>query len=1092
MLRISRLAALLATVATLAVSSARADTKLLRFPDIHGDWVVFTYAGDLWRAPVSGGTAVRLTAHPGLELFAKVSPDGQWIAFTGQYDGDEQVYVMPAAGGEPRQLTFYPARGPLPARWGYDNQVYGWSADSKRILFRSLRESPDVKTPRLYTIDRDGGLPAPLPMREAGAGALSPDGQKVFYSPLFRDFRTWKRYQGGWAQDLYVFDRKSGTARQITSDPRTDRDPMWLGNKLYFVSDRSDYLNLYVTDPQGGEARALTAFKGQDVRWPSDDGDHRIVFELDGALAVVDVTTGSVTPLAITVPDDGTRWRPETVDASRAIEDYDLSPDAERLVITARGDVFSAPASEGLTRNLTRTPGVHERETAWSPDGKWIAYVSDASGEEEVHVIPADGSAPAVAVTKGIRTRYLHPVWSPDSRKLAVSDKNRKIFIIDRARGTQTEIATDGAVFGPADYRWSPDGRYLAFTLGEPNGLRSLHIHDSKDGRQTRVTDPAFGAASPAWSPDGRYLYFLADRSYIPVIDNLEFDYARAEQTGIFALALTRAAPNPFAPRNDDVGQNQDDGKDDDGKAGSKPALTPVRIDFDGLAARVVRVPVEPGNYSTLTVTGEALLFLDTGPAIFEDDGGTDAILQSLSLKDRKVKSLAKDIEGYSLAPSGKAVALRTKAGFSILKLGDDAKPQPVPLDGLKTTRVPRAEWAEIFDEVWRRYRDHFYVANMHGYDWDAIGRKYRALLPYVGHRADLNYIMGEMIAELNVSHAYVAGGDLGLPTRPRTGTLGAVLSPDAKSGRYRIDRILQGQNEEERFRSPLTEVGVDVRPGDYILAINGQDLSAPANPYALLRGTAGRTTELLVNTRPEARGARRVLVTPLASDRDLLYLDMVLGNRAHVEKASGGRIGYLYLPDMGADGLAEFIKWYPSVIRKDALIIDVRGNGGGEVSQMVIERLQRKLLSMSYPRNGAFAATYPEYVHVGPKIALLNETSASDGDIFPWTFRQTGLGPLVGKRSWGGVVGIGDRGPLLDGGSVSVPEFGTASATGQWVIEGEGVHPDIEVANDPASVSRGEDPQLDRAITEMLKALETVPHSLPRAAPAPVKTPNR
>lgn len=1077
-------------------AAAQEPTRLLRFPDIHGDEVVFTYAGDLWKAPVTGGTAVRLTSHPGLELFAKFSPDGQWIAFTGQYDGDEQVYVIPASGGEARQLTFHPSEGPLPARWGYDNQVYGWTPDGTKVLFRSLRDSFAVGNTRLYTVPLTGGLAEPLPMPMAGAGAFAPNGTEILYSPLMRDFRTWKRYEGGWAQNLYIFNIKAGTARQVTDHPRTERDPMWIGDRIYFVSDRSDYLNIYEMDPSGGEARALTRHRGADVRWASDDGAGRIVYELDGVLRVLDVRTGEDREIPIVVPDDGTSWRPSMVDASRSLESFDISPDGERLAIVARGELFTVPAEHGITRNLSQTPGAHEREAAWSPDGKWIAYVSDASGEEELYVVPQAGGE-AMQLTKGHVTRYLRPVWSPDSEKIAYSDKDGRILVISRKGGKAREVAKDRAAFKRADYAWSPDGRYLAMSLGDPNGFNSLHVWDDEAGKLHRVTSDLFNEWNPVWSADGKYLYYLSDREFAPQVDLFEWNYMNNRQTGIFGLTLRRDTLHQFPPRNNEVngkdenGDKDSDKADDKGNDREKKRKVEVRIDFEGLGDRSFRVPVPVDNYRYLAATAKELLYVRTDAFYYGRDGAFKPQLMSYDMKERKSKKIADNVTGVAVAADGKSVAVQHDRSFRIYKLGAENKSQAVSLANLKAQRVPREEWRAIFHETWRRFRDHFYVDNMHGYDWEALRDKYAALLPHVGHRSDLNYLMGEMIAELNVSHAYVSGGDEGLPPRPATGVLGATFSLDEDSGRYRIARILPGHNEEPRYVSPLTLPGVNVREGDYLIAINGRDLKAPTNPYALLRGMAEKPVELTVNDKPAYKGARRVIVTARSSNSNLNYLAWVLANRERVEKLGGGRVGYLHVPDMGANGVYEFAKWFYGQARKDGLVIDVRGNGGGNVSEMLIERLGRKLIGLTYARTAEYPLTYPTVVHVGPKVTILNETSASDGDLFPWAFRESGIGPLIGKRSWGGVIGITNRGPLLDGGVVNVPEFGNADARGRWVIEGEGVVPDMVVDNDPAVVAAGRDPQLERAVAEILKALDAAPDvGLPAAEPAPVKTP--
>jgi tricorn protease len=1098
----------LGIVAAAAAAGAHAQTRLLRFPDIHGDRVAFCYAGDIWTAPASGGTAARLTAHPGQELFPKFSPDGAWIAFTGQYDGDEQVYVVPAAGGVPTQLTFYPAHGPLPPRWGYDNQVYGWTPDGERILFRSQRDADGGRTENaLYTVRRSGGLPVKLPMPTAGAGDFSPRGNLLVYSPLFRDFRTWKRYQGGWAQDLYIFDLKTSNARVIAPSKRTERDPMWIGEKIYFASDRDGTLNLYGFDMASGKAEPLTASVTWDVRWPSSDNVSRIVYELAGQLHVLDVVSRADAKLDITVPDDGLSKRPSRYAVERFIEDFDVSPKGERALFVARGDLFTAPIEKGPTRNLTNSSRFHDKRASWSPDGRKIAFVSDITGEEQVYLIDQDGTGKPEALTADFKVTLYTPAWSGDGKRLAFSDKDGKVYVLTIADRKVVQVADDeyGRVF---DYAWSKDGSHLAFSLNNQNRLRSLHIWSAADGALRRLGDGTFGEHDPAWDPEGNYLYFLSERQFAPQISSVEWNYAGSRDTGIFSLALRKDVKNPFPPESDEVTFGEDTKKDgesktedkdkdaaakkDKGTKDEKAAVTPkeyLKIDFDGLAARVTRVPIEADNLDALSATKGHLLFVRAGAPFYGRDSYAKDALVIYDLEEREESELASDVNGYALSADGSKVLVREGKKYSLL----DAKPKAkdkkaVSTKDLYVDRIPADEWANIFDEVWRRYRDFFYVRNMHGYDWKALGDQYRQLLPYVAHRSDLNYVLGEMVSELSVGHAYIEGGDFEIPDRPKVGLPGARFELDEQAGRYRIAKILHGDNAEEKYRAPLTEVGVDIKVGEYVLAVDGEELLGTDNPYRLLQHKTDPVT-LTVNAKPVPEGARKVTYRPITSEDDLLYLDWINGNRERVAAATGGRVGYLHIPDMGAPGIYEFIKWYYPQIRKEGLIVDVRSNGGGNVSQWIIERLDSRLLGTRFGFASDYPGTYPGTVFHGHKVCLINETSASDGDIFPDKFRAAGLGPLIGKRSWGGVIGISGHGPLLDGGQVFVPEYGNADAKGQWTVEGHGVDPDIEVDNDPKSVLEGRDPQLERGIAEVLKAMREHPQQLPSRSADPVKT---
>src|SRR6266498_2356768 len=1077
---------------------AFAQTKLLRFPDIYGDKVVFTYGGDLWVASTSGGGATRLTASPGVEVFAKFSPDGKWIAFTGQYDGDEQVYVIPSSGGEPRQLTFYPARGPLTPRWGYDNQVYGWTNDGKAVLFRSLRDSWTLPVSKLYTVALAGGAAEALPMPESGAGDYSPDGAKIVYSPRSRDFRSEKRYSGGQANDLFIFDLKTDDARRITDNPRADRDPMWIGNTIYFNSDRDGHFNLYAYDVAKGSTAQLITNKVWDVRWPSSDNEGRIVYELNGELQIFDPKSKKVTPLSITVPDDGLNRRPSRVNASNLISSFSLGPKAERALFAARGDVFTAPIEKGAPRNLTNSSNAHDKWPRWSPDASRIAFISDRTGEEEVWVVAQDGSKPAEQLTNGGRAMRYAPEWSPDGKYIAFGDKDGKVWALTVADKKLVEVAH--SKYGQVqDYTWSPKGNYLAFTMQDTMSATSIYVWSSKDNQLRRVTTGTFNEFNPAWDPQGNYLFYFSTREFAPLISNAEFNYATNKDTGVFAIALRKDVGAPFPAESDEVTITKEGAKEG-AKEGeqkkpeeAKPTanMADMTIDFDGIESRACRAPIEPNNYAGLEAVG-GYLFYAVAPAFYYGrQGDAPPSLRVYSIKDRKETTLAEGISGYALSADGSKLLLGQGSGFTLM----DANPQgdrskkTVSTANLFVDRVPAEEWAQIFGEVWRRYRDFFYVPNMHGYDWEALRKQYEPLLKHVAHRSDLNYVIGEMISELAVQHAYIEGGDYNVPPRPRVALPGARFGLNREAGRYQITKIFAGQNEEEIYRSPLTEVGVDVKVGDYVLAINGAELRPDDDPYRLLRNKADAPVQLTVNSRPTMEGARVVSYRPVTDEQNLLYLDWVNGNRAMVDRLSGGKLGYVHIPDMGANGIREFIKWYYPQLDKSGLIVDARANGGGNVSRMIIERLRRKLLAAGYSRTSEFPSSYPDGVFVGPMACLLNENSASDGDIFPAMFREAGLGPLIGKRSWGGVVGITNRGTLIDGGAVFVPEFGFVSAKGEWVIEGHGVDPDIEVENDPRSVIEGKDPQLERAVNEVMSRLKAQPTALPARPPAPVKT---
>jgi tricorn protease len=1104
---------------------AAAQTKLLRFPDVHADRVVFSYGSDLWTVGSSGGQAVRLTAHPGVEVFAKFSPDGKYIAFTGQYDGDEQVYVMPATGGEPKQLTFYPAKGPLTPRWGYDNQVMGWSNDGSSIIFRSQRDSWTLPQSRLYSILMTGGAPVALPMPEAGSGDFSPDGTKMVYSPRTRDFRTEKRYGGGQANTLYIYDLNTADARKISEGVRASRDAMWIGAKIYYNSDRDGKFNLYVYDVPSGKTTQATNFKDWEVRWASSDDQNRIIYERNGELEILDTKSNKPTKLNISVPDDGVHKRARTINAAQYIQNVALSPKGERVLFGARGDIFSAPAEKGGTRNLTHSSTAHDKFPRWSPDGSRVAFISDRSGEEEVWVAAQDGlSAPEQLTTGGSAMRY-SPEWSGDGRKIAFSDKDGKVYILTVANKQLTQIA-DAPRGQVNDYEWSPKGNFLAFSYAGANGFSSVYIYDTVNNKLNRVTDPMFSSFNPAFDPSGDYLYFLSNREFAPQISGAEFNYATNRSTMVYALALRKDVKNPFPSESDEVSvassptpQGNDRLTPPDGaqpkpidekqpQPATSPSPTPTgtpsadaaklnvpsarpeTIDFDNIAARATRVPLLAENYGGLTAKTGHLLYFVGAPFYYGRQSDRPTALRIFSIKDRKETNLIDAVNSYSLSADGSKIIVGQGSSFSLM----DATPQgvnsrkPVSTAGLVAEINPEEEWNQIFGEVWRRYRDWFYVPNMHGFNWAKIRDEYKTWMPHVAHRSDLNYVIGEMIAELTVQHAYIEGGDFNIPSRLRVGLPGARFEIDRNAKRYRISKIYEGQNEEDIYRSPLTEVGVNARVGDYVLQINGEDVTTDKDIYQYLRNRAEAPVIMVVNSTPTTQGARTISYRPITDESNLVYLDWITANRRRVEQLSGGRVGYIHVPDMGANGIREFIKYFYPQLDKEGMVIDVRANGGGNVSRMLIERLRRKVLGINYSRTSDLPNNYPDAAFFGPMAAILNENSSSDGDIFPYMFREAGLGPLIGKRSWGGVVGISGRGGLIDGSIVSVPESALVNTKGEYIIEGYGVDPDIEVENDPKSVIAGGDPQLERAVGEVMKKL-TNAVKLPARPAAPVKT---
>ena len=1092
-----------------AAASAQEPTRLLRYPDVRGEEVVFCYGGDLWKAPLGGGDARRLTAHPGQELFPKFSPDGKWIAFTSQYDGDEQVYVIPAEGGEPRRLTWYPTPMPRAPRHGYDCQVMGWTPDSRSVMFRSARQSNGVDSlTRLYLVSLEGGLPEVLPMPSAGAGDMALDGRYILYSPLFRDFRSWKRYEGGWAQYLMVYDRATDNYRPIPTTPRTDRDPMWAGGTAWFVSDRDGALNLYRFDPRQGTVERKTDYRDWDVRWASSDGVSKSVYEVAGELKCYDTAADAESALDIRVPTDAIDARPTRVDAGKNLEFFELAPGGKRALFVARGDIWTVPLEKGVARNLTRTSGVHERGAVWSKDGRRIAFISDETGEDQVWTFDQFGEH-KTQVTDSMSSMLNDLVWSGDSAKLAVRDAKNDLYALIESKPEKDGATTfekvlvahntSGTEFSAV---WSPDGRYLAYNTQNGVDYSTIYVWDAETRQTHRVTDPLFDHSSPAWSPDGDVLYFLGTREFYPQISQIEWNFAGNRMVGIFGVTLRADVTPPTAPESDEAEIADDEAapdgeqeKETAAKENGKSEKTDEKkdaeeeskpIEFDGLADRVFRIDVESGNYAHL-VAADGFLFWESSSApYYGRDEETPEKVMVYDLKKKKAECYGEEIAAFTLSPDGGKVIYR-QGGF---KVGEAAaapgEPKTVSTE-LVTEIDPRQEWVEIFNEVWRRYRDYFYVSNMHGCDWDETGRRYRTLLPYVVHRSDLNYILSEMVSELNCGHTYIEGGDFTVPKRTPSGLAGALFELDPKTNRYRIAKIYKGQNEEPKYRSPLTEPGIDVAVGDYLLEIDGVELSGSDNPYRLL---SGKTDQVTWKVAKSADGAdsRTIVYRPIASEANLRYLEFVLDRRDRVLKATDGKVGYIHIPDMGAEGSYEFLKWYYPQRQMDGLVIDDRNNGGGNISQWVLMRLNQKVLGTRLGNDRDTPETYPYNACAARMVCLINETSASDGDIFPYYFREAGLGPIIGKRSWGGVVGISGRGPLLDGGTVYVPLSATNAPDGEYIIEGHGVDPDIVVPQDPKAVSQGHDPQLERGIAEVLARIKADPPVRPTRPADPVK----
>ncbi len=1058
---------------------AQVEGRLLRFPAIYEDQVVFTYAGDLYTVSAEGGIARKLTNHVGVEIFPRFSHDGKWIAFTGQYDGNTEVYKMPSVGGTPERLTYTATlqRDDVSDRMGPNNLVIGWTPDDQNVLFRSRMYEFNSFIGQLFLAPIDGNVQKELPLPSGGFASYSPDGKKLAYNRIFREFRTWKKYRGGMADDISIYDFDTKKTITIAENPAQDIIPMWHGDDIYFLSDRGENkrMNLYVYNLISDEVRKLTNYSDFDIKFPSI-GKYAIVYEYAGFIYKFDLVTEKSTKINVQFAEDFAVSRPEMVDVSKSISNYEISPDGKRALFGARGDVFTVPAENGITRNLTNSSGANDRNSKWSPDGKYVAYISDESGEDEIYIVPQDGSSEAIQLTNQGGSYKWQLMWSPDSKKILYSDRALKLYYVDVESKEVTQVA-DAKVGRGFFGTWSPDSKWIAYSLPQYRKMNQIYLYSIDEQKSYPVTEDWYQSGSPVFSKDGKYLYFISQRDFNPIYSWTEWNHAYVDMDGIYLMTLAADTKSPFAPKNDEVNVGNDKEKENDEK-NSKEETKEVKIDFEGITQRTVKIPVSASNYFNLTPAGNKIYYMRNG----SDD--KQSVLLVYDLEKQKETELG-NINGYEISTDGKKMIVGSNKSYYIIDL-PTAKfdlSEKLDLSDLEVHLNKHKEWNQIFHQAARAVRDFFYVDNYNGLDWDANVKKYEQLLKYVNHRIDLTYVMGEMVGELNIGHAYVGGGDYDKPDRIKTGLLGAQVELD-KSGYYKITKILDGANWDKSLRSPLQAIGVDAKEGDYIIAVNGKPAPQMKNLFAELVGKAGEQVVLTINDEPSSEGARDVTIVPTDDEHDLYYYNWVKGNIEKVDKATNGKVGYVHIPDMGRKGLNEFVKRFYPQLGKKALIVDVRGNGGGNVSPMIIERLRREVIMMDNVRNNKPTPDPADQV-VGPKVMLMDEFSASDGDIVNYRFRQYNLGPIIGKRSWGGVVGIWGSLPYVDGGTVMVPEAGLFDLNGKdWLIEGHGVEPDIVVDNDPAKEWAGEDQQLNRAIEEIQKLIKEFPIELPEKAP--------
>ena len=1029
-----------------AVAVQAEEARLLRFPATNGKDVVFTYAGDLYRVPIAGGEATRLTSHVGTEMFARFSPDGQQIAFTAQYDGNTEVYLMPKTGGEPERLTYTATneRDDIGDRMGPNNIVMTWTRDGKNILYRN--RISDGFSGKLWSVSAEGDMPEQLPLPEGGFCSYSPDGKKLAYNRVMREFRTWKYYKGGMADDVWVYDPASKKVENVTNNVSQDIFPMWIGEEIFFISDRDRTMNLFVYNTSTKKTEKVTNYSDYDIKFPSTDGSI-IVYEQGGYIFKFDPKTRKAEKITVTLNGENRYARVEMKNVADKMTAASLSPDGKRVAVTARGEVFNVPVEKGVTRNITRTSGANERGAKWSPDGKWIAYISDRTGETEVWLQGEDGEPQQL--TKGSDTYIRQVIWSPDSKTLLYTDRKNRLVAVDVAsKSKQTLMQNPNGE--PSGVAYSPDSKWLTYTKSAENEMSVIYVYNIATKKEYPVTERWYSSSAPVFSTDGKYLIFTSARDFNSTYSQTEWNHVYTRMNGVYMAMLAEDTPSPLLPT---------DGAVDAAKKSEGEVV--VKIDPENLPGRIVKLPLPAGSYRNF--------FSDGKKVYYAAAGGTKAF----DLKTQKEETVAD--ASFTVTPgSKKALFTRGRQMFvadfptakANLKDAISTKDMVAHVDYME-------EWAQIYDEVWRAFRDGFYLENMHGIDWKAIKKKYEVLVPYAKTRLDLNYIIGEMISEVGCGHAYVNPGEVPALERIPMGLLGAELKRD-KSGFFRIEKILPGGVYSKTLRSPLAEPGVDVKEGDYIVAIDGIATSSVKNIYELLVGKANVLTELSVNSSASAEGARKVVISPIENEYPLYHYNWVQENIRKVEKATNGKVGYIYIPDMGPDGLNEFARYFYPQLDKEALIIDDRANGGGNVSPMIIERLLRQAYRMTMYRGRDTNGTIPDATHHGPKVLLINKYSASDGDLFPLSFKANDLGTVIGTRTWGGIVGISGSLPYIDGTDVRVPFFTNYDAkTGEWIVENHGVDPDIVLDNDPIKEYMGEDEQLNKAIEVALEQLK-------------------
>jgi tricorn protease len=1069
-------------VLCLSLSFVVADAKaplLLQQPTLSETRIVFVFAGDLWSMPRAGGEAHRLTTGPGLESNPAFSPDGSMIAFTGEYDGNVDVFMVPAVGGIPKRLTWHPAA----------DTVLGWTPDGKRVLFTSSRES-FASFRELYTVDLNGGFPEKLPIPTGYEAAYSQDGLQLAYVPLGRAFSAWKHYRGGRATPVWLAKLSDSSIEKLPRTDSNDFNPMWVGTRIYFLSDRSGGVTLFSYDTRSKQVREELKNTGFDIKSASA-GPGAIVYEQFGSLNLFDLKSGKSNPVAVTLSGDLAEVRDRMGNVSSRLRNAHLSPSAARAVFEARGEILTVPAEKGDPRNLTNTPGVMERDPAWSPDGKTIAYFSDESGEYALHLAPQTGTGEVtkIPLQPGF---YRGTLWSPDSKKISFVDSHMQIWYVDVESRKVVQADKEryynlGGDFVPT---WSPDSKWLTYAKRLKNYMYAVHVYSLTDGKAYQVTDGMSDARYPIFDKDGKYLYFAASTDSGPSLQPDVGSYARPSTNNLYLVVLSKTEPSPFAPESDEekpAEESKPPAPKPDPTAPPAGKTPEVRIDMDNIGQRILSISMPARRYVSLQTGKAGALFAVEAPSAVPG-GPAGFTVHRFDLKTRRADVALTGISYFEVARNGEKMLLQQGGNWFIRNvppaLPAGAGPAAGPAGGggggqLQTANIelkisPAAEWKQMYHEAWRVERDFFYDPGFHGLDLKAAEKLYEPFLDGIGSRADLNYLFAEMLGNMVVGHLSVGGGEQPEVRRVATGLLGCDFK--IENGHYRFARVFNGENWNPEMRAPLTQPGVNVVAGEYLLAVNGRNLGAGDNVYSFFEGTSGRQTRIRVGSDASGVGAREVTVVPTGSDSRLRNLAWIEDNRRKVDQMTNGRVAYIYLPDTSSGGYTNFNRYFYAQTRKEAAIVDERFNAGGNLATDVIEFLSRRLLSSVATRDGD-DEIQPQGLIAGPKVMLINENAGSGGDAMPWYFHRAGVGKLIGKRTWGGLIGRAGSPALMDGGVVTAPSSGVWDPVeSKWIAENVGISPDIEVEQDPAMIRQGRDPQLEKAVEVVMAELAKNP----------------